>query len=247
MQKNFEKLRKDFSKKGHICCRKVFENNFVSKIINEINQSKNNIKYYDSSNNLVRIEKLYNQGKYLKDLNDAILTLFKKIFKKDFIIFKDKFNVKQPGGKGFFAHYDGVFKFKDHKNNLNNGWYKYGNLFITALIALDKCNKKNGTIEIANAHKGNFNKLLKNTKNDGTPAIKKEIVSKTSFNPINLDVGDVVFFSNTCPHRSKINNSKKMRRILYYTYSLAEYGSKYNEYFRDKYKSKNSFKALNNK
>jgi hypothetical protein len=34
------------------------------------------------------------------------------------------------------------------------------------------------------------------------------------------------------------------RRVLYYTYSLSKKGSKYNKYFEDKEKSKNSSKAL---
>ena len=72
----------------------------------------------------------------------------------------------------------------------------------------------------------------------------EEIESETSFNLINLDIGDMVIFSNTCPHRSKKNDSDKSRRIIYYTYSLEKNGSKYNEYFDDKEKSKNESKAL---
>ena len=54
----------------------------------------------------------------------------------------------------------------------------------------------------------------------------------------------MVIFSNTCPHRSKQNDSAKSRRILYYTYSLAKNGSKYEIYFDDKANSKNISKAL---
>ena len=90
----------------------------------------------------------------------------------------------------------------------------------------------------------NFNELLKNTKQNGTPALRKEVELKTSFKLINLDIGDIVIFSNTCPHRSKKNLSDKNRRIIYYTYSLEKNGSKYDEYFEDKEKSKNESKAL---
>ena len=166
---------------------------------------------------------------------------------KDFIIFKDKFNAKPIGGEGFYAHYDGIFKFKDEKNLLRNGWYEYGDYFINALIALDECSKENGSIELAKAHNGNFYDLFENTKKDGTPALTQKIELNTCFNLINLKIGDVVFFSNTCPHRSKKNKTNNDRRILYYTYSLKNNGSKYNEYFNDKQKSKNPFKALNSK
>lgn len=146
--------------------------------------------------------------------------------------------------KVFFAHYDGIFHFIDSKNKKRNGWYEYGDYFINILVALDQCNKENGTIELAKAHKGSFNELLKNTKNDGSPAITKEIESNISFDLINLNVGDIVIFSNTCPHRSKKNNTSENRRVLYYTYSLSKNGSKYYEYFDDKEKSKNPSKAL---
>ena len=57
----------------------------------------------------------------------------------------------------------------------------------------------------------------------------------------------MVIFSNRCPHRSQKNDSDKNRRILYYTYSLSKNGSKYDQYFEDKQKSKNLSKALEKK
>ena len=247
MNLNHSKLKEEFENKGFFVSKKIFTKDYISVLIDEINNSDQNIKYYDKNKNLRRIEKLYDKGKFLIDANKKIINLMKLIFDEDFLIFKDKFNAKPPGGDGFYAHYDGIFQFKDDKNISRNGWYLYGDYFVNALIALDECNRDNGTLELANAHKGNFNELLKNTKNDGTPALSKELESKTSFNLINLEIGDVVFFSHTCPHRSQINNTKKDRRVLYYTYSLAKNGSKYNEYFNDKYKSRNTSKVLNEK
>ena len=247
MNLDYSDYKKNFEKKGFFVCKKIFTKNFISCMTEEIYQSKNSINYYDNNNKLRRIEKLYDQGQYLIDANTKILKLIKKIFSKNFLIFKDKFNAKPPGGEGFYAHYDGIFKFKDDNDVLRNGWYEYGDYFVNALIALDNCDKNNGTIELANAHHGNFNDLLKNTKNDGTPALSTEIESKTSFELINLNIGDVVFFSHTCPHRSKKNNTQTDRRILYYTYGFAKNGSKYDEYFKDKDKSKNTLKALTDK
>ena len=209
--------RKEFEKNGFVVYKKIFTESFVYNLINEIYKSSNSINYYDNNNKLRRIEKLYDKGQYLIDANKKILELIKSISSNNFLIFKDKFNAKPPGGEGFFAHYDGVFKFKHEKDVLRNGLYEYGNYFLNALIALDKCNGENGSIELAKAHKGNFNELLKNTKNDGTPALSEEVELKTSFKIINLNVGDIVFFSHTCPHRSKKNNTDRDRRILYYT------------------------------
>ena len=65
-------------------------------------------------------------NKYLKDLNNLILTKLLDIFDKEFLIFKDKFNAN-PGGNGFFPHFDGIFEFKDQSDKIRKGWYEYGN------------------------------------------------------------------------------------------------------------------------
>ena len=88
--------------------------------------------------------------------NKSIINPPKEIFNFEFTIFKDKFNAKPPGGEGFFAHYDGVFNFKNENNQNKNGWYEYSDCFVNVLIALDPCNIKNGTIEIANSHNKSF-------------------------------------------------------------------------------------------
>ena len=244
MKINFLDFKEKFNRDGYFVFKNFVDKDFILQLIDEINVSNDTEKYYDNLNNLRRIEKLFDKGQYLKKLNEKILILLKNVLDKDFLIFKDKFNSKPPGGEGFFAHYDGIFHFINHKNEKKRGWYEYGDFFINALVALDQCNKENGALEIAKSHLGNFDQLLENTKKDGTPALINEVESKTTFNLINLDVGDMVVFLNTCPHRSKKNNSDKNRRIIYYTYSLSKYGSKYKKYFKDKENSKNLSKAL---
>ena len=244
MSLNFSDLKNKFYEDGFFVYKDIFEKDYILKIIDEINKAKNTVKYYDSKKNLRRVEKLYNKGIYLNNLNETITVLLKKIFKEDFLIFKDKYNAKPPNGDGFYAHYDGIFHFIDSDNNIKNGWYEYSDFFINVLIALDLCNEENGTIELSKSHQGNFVELLKNTNNDNTPALKKEIENNIIFEPINLNVGDIVIFSHKCPHRSKKNNTSISRRILYYTYTRGKNGSKYDQYFLDKEKSKNTSKAL---
>ena len=244
MKIDFLNFKKKFDNDGYFICKNIFTKNFILELIDEIDSSENTVKYFDNSNILRRIEKLYDKGHQLKNLNEKILTILNNVFDEEFLIFKDKFNAKPPGGEGFFAHYDGIFNFVDPSNEKKKGWYEYGDFFINALVALDDCNKENGALELAKSHKGTFDQLLNNTKKDGTPALRKEVESETSFDLINLNIGDMVIFSNTCPHRSKQNDSAKSRRILYYTYSLAKNGSKYEIYFDDKANSKNISKAL---
>ena len=244
MKTDFFDFKEKFKNDGYFVIKNFVDENFISNLIEEIKNSKNTDKYFDNANNLRRIEKLFDKGKYLINLNKKISMILKNVLDKDFLIFKDKFNSKPPGGEGFFAHYDGIFQFINSDNQRRKGWYEYGDFFVSALVALDNCNKENGTLELAKYHEGNFEQLYENTKKDGTPALSAEVETKTTFNVIELDVGDIIIFSNKCPHRSKRNDSKNNRRIIYYTYSLSENGSKYDQYFKDKENSKNKSKAL---
>ena len=58
------------------------------------------------------IKEVFYLDKYHKKLLD--------IFNEEFLIFKDKFNAKPPGGNGFFPHFDGIFEFKDKNDKIRN-------------------------------------------------------------------------------------------------------------------------------
>jgi len=247
MNPNYLDYKKEFNINGYFIVKDFLSKDIVLKLIDEIYKANDIEKYFDNTNKLRRIEKFYNKGENLINLNNKILILLKEIFETKFTIFKDKFNSKPPGGEGFFAHYDGIFKFIDSDHNVKNGWYEYGDFFLNALLAIDKCNEINGSIELAKMHKGSFYELYEKTKKNGTPALLEEVEAKTSFHLIDLDVGDLIIFSNTCPHKSKKNNSEIDRRLIYYTYTLSKNGSKYYEYFNDKKKSKGLSKALSQK
>ena len=247
MNSEYINYKKNFDSYGYFIFKNFLSRDFIIKLIDDINNASDIDKYFDKSNNLRRIEKIYDKGKYLIELNKKISSILKNVFDKDFLIFKDKFNTKPPGGEGFFAHYDGIFQFITSNDEKKNGWYEYGNFFVSALVAIDECNAKNGALELAKSHKGNFDELLENTKKDGTPALLKHVEIKTLFKLINLDLGDMVIFSNTCPHRSGKNESQNTRRVIYYTYTPSIYGSKYDQYFKDKKGSKNKSKALSEK
>ena len=84
-----------------------------------------------------------------------------------------------------------------------------------------------------------FEKLILNTKNDGTPVLLESVEKKLDFQILNLNIGDIAIFSNTTPHRSKENNSSFSRRILYYTYVPERFGNNYEKYYLDKKNSRN--------
>ena len=227
-------LKNIFYQCGYYKIENIFLEEFIKELNLEIENAKNVKKYYDKNNKLRRIEKLYDKGKFLNELNDQILKYLTTTFKKQFVIFKDKFNAKPKGGDGFLAHYDGIFYFEKQDGSRHKGWHKYSNFFINVLVALDDCNSDNGTIQVSNADFLDFDELIKNTKNDGTPFLKEEYVEKLNFKKVDLNPGDLLLFSHLCPHKSDKNNSENNRRILYYTYAEGNNPNIYTDYFKDK-------------
>lgn len=229
---------KNYNKYGYLKLKKQLSLKLIKEIKNDISSLKTKFIYKDRFGKIRRIENITKKTKNLKKLNQIIMKKIHTKFGKKLKIFKDKCNFKPPGGAGFDAHYDGIFYFKNKRNIKKEGWNEYSNFFINALIPLDKCNKKNGALEIAKWHNKEFKDLIKNTNNDGSPMIKKSIEKKLSFKRIDLSLGDILFFSNKCPHRSKKNLSKTSRMILYYTYSKSNTDN-YKKYFKHKMESRN--------
>ena len=229
----------EYKNNGYCIIRNCFDKKNLENSYKDIIESKKTSVYNDRSGKLRRIESVYNISDNMLKIHEKCLEVLNKIFSKEYVIFKDKYNAKPPGGEGFFAHYDGVFNWVDSKGDIKNGWYEYANNFVNILVAIDPMNENNGALEVSKEHKGSFVELLKNTKNNNTPDLKKSVEDALDFEKIIIDSGDMVLFSNTCPHRSTRNNSNQDRRTIYYTYNPKEEGDNYEKYFLDKHQSKN--------
>lgn len=230
---------KEYDNKGYCIIENCFDKELLEKSYMDIINSKKTSIYNDRSGNLRRIESIYNISSNLEKIYSNCLDILLRVFSKEFVIFKDKYNAKPPGGEGFFAHYDGIFKWIDNDGKSKDGWYEYANTFVNVLVAIDPMTDNNGALEISNEHKGSFSDLLMNTKNNNTPDLKESIENKLVFNKILLNPGDIVLFSNKCPHRSTKNNSRFDRRTIYYTFNPKDEGNNYIKYFDDKNNSKN--------
>jgi 2-aminoethylphosphonate dioxygenase len=247
---NYNEILKNYNKKGFAKIGNIIDEDKLGILVQEIFDAKKTISYFDNEDILRRIEKFFNKGDALINCNLIILKLLNDIFSKDFVIFKDKYNAKPPGGEGFYVHYDGIFHWENNEGIVKNGWYEYAPEFVNVLIAIDDSNSNNGTIEIAEQHNLNFEKLLLNTQKNGTPEIIEKVSDNLNFEKINLNKGDAVIFSHRCPHRSGKNNSSNPRRIIYYTYNESKYGDNYKNYFDHKFSSNPSQiinKALSSK
>ncbi len=234
---SMDQYRENYKEKGHFKIKNFFSSKDVENIILDMKSPQMGIQYLDDKSLLRRVEGVAHQTKNTVLANKKILNMLENVFFTPMSLFKDKYNVKPPKGEGFYAHYDGIFIWKDENGNDRNGWYEYAEEFFNVLVALDKCDLENGTLEVADQNNNNlsFSELLKNTKMNGTPQLKSEIEDEIIFNKVNLNPGDVVVFSHTCPHRSEANNSDiRFRRILYYTYNKESDGDNYLQYFKDK-------------
>ena len=235
----FRDLKKQYDQKGFFILKNAIEVNILELAYQEIISSDQTIIYNDRLDKIRRIERIYNIGPNLININETILDYLSKIFSEKFYLFKDKYNAKPPKGEGFFAHYDGIFYWPDEKGIIRDGWHFYSKTFVNVLACIDSMTPENGPLEVSAAHEGSFKDLIKNTKNDGTPDLIKSVEDNCSFEKMICDPGDLLFFSNRCPHRSSKNKSKNDRRTIYYTYNPKKEGNNYLKYFKDKSLSKN--------
>lgn len=135
-------------------------------------------------------------------------------------LFKEKINLKLPGGQGFKAHQDA-----------QAGWNVYAPFFVTALIAIDRSTPENGCLELAAGRHGGV--LL----SAEWEPLDEKIVAGLEFKPYPTEPGDVLFFDSYVPHRSGPNLTETPRRVLYVTYNRSSEGDHRARYFEDKRRS----------
>jgi hypothetical protein len=136
------------------------------------------------------------------------------------VLFKDKINLKLPGGGGFAPHQD-----------QQAGWSVYAPLFVTALVAVDGATEANGCLELAAGH--HTRGLLGR---EWAPLSEEELRG-VDFVPCPTAPGDAVFFDSFVPHRSGPNLSDEPRRVLYVTYNRLADGDHRVRYYADKRRS----------
>ena len=240
---DYAQLKKEYEENGFVKIAGMFKDEVkqIEEKLNSFLQSDEDVyKYTDNQGILRRLEKIGNKKEFI-DLNKKIANLLKEVFGEEMILFKDKYNVKPPKGEGFFAHYDSVFTWIDKDGEERKGWYEYCDTFFNVLVAIDEANEENGALEVAkwDKNKLSYDELYERTVKDGSERLDEDFENSLNFKRVDLKPGDIVIFSDLAPHRSKINMSEtKSRRILYFTYNKKSDGDFYNQYFEDKYNSK---------
>jgi len=225
-----------FNKFGFILRKNFFDKRQVSELLKSIkklqsgkNLDKDILRYYENSilnrnkKILVRAENFYRkEQKLTKFINDQnIKSILKKILKKNPILFKEKINFKPSGCRADTLHQDS-----------QAGWDKFTKNFINVLISIEKSTQKNGCLQF-DISGNNCSKLVKK---DMSP-LKYNELKKPKFKSFELDVGDVIFFNNYIPHKSKPNKSGKSRIQIYLTYNSSSAGNFRKKYISEKRKS----------
>ena len=139
------------------------------------------------------------------------------LFGEPAVMFKDKINLKMPGGDGFKPHQD-----------QQAGWSRYADLFITALVSIDDATPENGCLEIA---PGQHRRGLIGP--EWAP-LTPEHTAGFALTLLPTRAGDVVFFDSYVPHSSLPNLTGRQRRVLYVTYNRLSEGDHRERYFAEK-------------
>lgn len=159
------------------------------------------------------------------------------LFGEAFHLFKDKCNVKSPGGGGFPAHQDIA------------AYDSFGPAYhVTAAIALDAATLENGCLEVARDYRAQpsthatlkptvFGELPLLHYHQGGPRngdILDAAQEGFTWEPVEMAAGDVLLFDSFVPHRSAPNASSQSRRMFFLTFSPARYGDHYAAYYQRK-------------
>ena len=183
------------------------------------------MKYYEKEvdeKNLTRIENYLDYDLALNSLlnGQKVKNILKELMGEEAVLFKDKINFKKPGGGGFEPHQDAP------------AFAVFGQIYhITISVPVDQATLENGCLEMSPGnHKGPLPK-----EEDGTLCRKLE--KQLNWEPLKLEIGDIVFFDSYIPHRSHKNVSDKSRRAFFITYNKSSEGDVRSRYYEEKRKA----------
>ena len=258
-----------YKTQGYLVCNDIFSSQEINNIvkwsleIENFPETKGKwMKYYDQSlkeqskNTLTRVENFFDYHKEFKSFfsTKKILNIISMLLESEPVLFKDKLNLKSPGGYGFDPHIDGHFLWKDKTNNLRKGWKHYASNFLNVVVPLDITNEVNGCLQVSDLAQtrkflGSNWETISSKLISLTPKLKKKYRKKFTFKPISMKPGDLLLFNWKVCHFSKKNNSRNPRTIFYGTYAEIKNNKKNirKQYYRDKIESKNPIqnKSLN--
>jgi hypothetical protein len=157
--------------------------------------------------------------------DERLLNHFEQIFGEPALLFKDKAVRKPPGCFGFDLHQD------------YTSWQELpapGQHLVSAMIAVDPTTSENGAMRVYPGLHGRHLRPPEKPCNifaKGAGLTDPEHVEGIEPDTIELEIGDVFFYSSLVPHYSSPNETDRPRSTLFLAYSPASYGSLYDLYY----------------
>lgn len=181
------------------------------------------MKYYEDTERqerqLCRVENFLPYHDGLRELltGEGMLSWVSRLLGEPASVFKEKMNLKLPGGSGFTPHQDAP------------SFARFGRYHVTLLVAIDPFTVENGCLEFSAPVLGD--QYLPQA-DDGT--VHPDFADTLQWEPLELSAGDFAFFDSYIPHRSPRNTSSDSRRGLYVTYNRLSDGELRADYFAEK-------------
>jgi Phytanoyl-CoA dioxygenase (PhyH) len=151
----------------------------------------------------------------------------------EMVLFKEKLNLKPPGGSGFAPHLDSP--------SLRVALGEEGpQTFCTVMVAIDDATAKNGCLRICKGRWDEDNACtVVPPEQDGNPdaggragAIPSEVAESLHFDDVTCKGGTIVVFNGWAPHRSGANLSPFHRRAVFLTYNPKSEGDCHKQYYQ---------------
>jgi len=169
---------------------------------------------------LARIENFlpYHEGLDGLFRSGRVAALLRDLMGDDAVVFKDKINMKLPGGQSFTPHQDAP------------AYVDFGvDYHATVMLPVDRFTPENGCLEIA-VEGAQTETLPQNP--DGS--MRADQVERFTYTPLLAEPGDLIVFDSYVPHFSGPNHSAGPRRSYYITFNRAADGDHRADYYARK-------------
>jgi len=150
--------------------------------------------------------------------DERILQPLRELYGEDMLLFKDKLIYKMLGVPGYQMHQD------------YSMWQSFPKDLVNVIISIDGADAGNGGVEF---FPGYHDRLL-STEGELRYMNREEAaqIDLGKGELLNVGPAGMVIFDCMTPHRSGVNNSNRLRRQLYLTYSSARNGDLYRAQLR---------------